>query len=131
MAARGRPSFNTLKNYFSSEPTNFYVAFDLLILAGRESRSEPFDTQRQLLKAMILRRLDEPILDSRNCKQARRTSLRALEINENAFATCAVPSFTSVNLLLGKYWSTPRARPGNTRYGNALWPSVGRRSKSL
>jgi len=57
----GRPSFNTLQNYGSSNVAIFYFAFDLLILAGRDLRSETLDTRRELLKSKVLSKLDEPI----------------------------------------------------------------------
>jgi len=57
----GRPSFNTLENYGSSKVPIFYFAFDLLILAGRDVRSETLDTRRELLRTKILTKLDEPI----------------------------------------------------------------------
>lgn len=57
----GRPSFNTLQNYGSSKVPIFYFAFDLLILAGRDLRSETLDTRRELLWTKILSRLGEPI----------------------------------------------------------------------
>jgi len=57
----GRPSFNTLQNYGSSKVPIFYFAFDLLILAGRDLRSETLDTRRELLRTKILSKLDEPV----------------------------------------------------------------------
>ncbi|HTU48498.1 MAG TPA: non-homologous end-joining DNA ligase [Bryobacteraceae bacterium] len=57
----GRPSFNTLQNYSSSKVPVFYFAFDLLILAGRDLRSETLETRRELLRTKILTKLDEPI----------------------------------------------------------------------
>lgn len=57
----GRPSFNTLQNYGSSKVPIFYFVFDLLILAGRDLRSETLETRRELLKTKILTKLDEPI----------------------------------------------------------------------
>lgn len=57
----GRPSFNTLQNYGSSKVPIFYFVFDLLILAGRDLRSETLDTRRKLLRTRILSKLGEPI----------------------------------------------------------------------
>jgi len=57
----GRPSFNTLQNYGSSKVPIFYFAFDLLILAGQDLRSETLDVRRELLRTKILTKLDEPI----------------------------------------------------------------------
>jgi ATP-dependent DNA ligase len=47
----GRPSFNTLQNYGSSTAPIFYYAFDVLILAGKDVRSEPLETRRELLRS--------------------------------------------------------------------------------
>ena len=57
----GRPSFNRLQNYGSSQVPIFYFVFDVLMLAGRDLRSEPLETRRELLNAKILSKLDEPI----------------------------------------------------------------------
>ena len=57
----GRPSFNTLQNYGSAKVPIFYFAFDLLMLAGRDVRSETLDARRELLRTKILTKLDEPI----------------------------------------------------------------------
>lgn len=57
----GRPSFNTLQNYGSSIVPIFYFAFDLLIFAGRDLRSETLDTRRELLRTKVLSKLGEPI----------------------------------------------------------------------
>src|SRR5215467_8079746 len=37
----GRPSFNMLQNYGSSDLAVFYYVFDVLILSGRDVMSEP------------------------------------------------------------------------------------------
>lgn len=57
----GRPSFNTLQNYGLSKVPVFYFAFDLLIWAGRDLRSETLETRRELLRTKILTKLDDPI----------------------------------------------------------------------
>jgi bifunctional non-homologous end joining protein LigD len=57
----GPPSFNVLQNSgFSSAPI-FYYAFDLLIFAGTNIRSEPLEARRELLRTDILPKLSEPI----------------------------------------------------------------------
>jgi DNA ligase D-like protein (predicted ligase) len=57
----GRPSFNALQNYGSSTAPIFYYTFDVLILAGRDLRSEPLETRRELLQSKVLSKLCEPI----------------------------------------------------------------------
>ncbi len=57
----GRPSFNTLQNYGSSRVPIFYYTFDVVVLAGRDLRSEPLDTRRELLRTKVLPKLGEPI----------------------------------------------------------------------
>jgi DNA ligase D-like protein (predicted ligase) len=57
----GRPSFNLLQNFGSSTVPIFYYVFDLLILGGRDVRSEPLETRREFLKAKVLSKLHEPI----------------------------------------------------------------------
>ena len=56
----------------------------------------------------------------------------SIETNQKvtAASSSAVPSFTSVNLLLARCWSIPRVLPVNMHYGNArsLW--AGRMTKS-
>jgi bifunctional non-homologous end joining protein LigD len=57
----GRPSFNALQNSASSaQPIYFYV-FDLLVLAGRDVRSQPLVARRELLRTEVLPKLIEPI----------------------------------------------------------------------
>jgi ATP-dependent DNA ligase len=57
----GRPSFNLLQNFGSSTVPIFYYVFDLLILGGRDVRSEALETRRELLKTKVLSKLREPI----------------------------------------------------------------------
>jgi DNA ligase D-like protein (predicted ligase) len=57
----GKPSFNALQNYGSSETPVLYYLFDLLVLAGRDLTSEPLERRRALLEEQILPRLEEPI----------------------------------------------------------------------
>ncbi|HSU30568.1 MAG TPA: non-homologous end-joining DNA ligase [Bryobacteraceae bacterium] len=57
----GRPSFNTLQNYGSSQAPIFYYTFDVLILAGRDVTTEPLETRRELLRSRVLPKLHEPI----------------------------------------------------------------------
>jgi ATP-dependent DNA ligase len=56
----GRPSFNTLQNYVAGHPI-FYYAFDLLVLEGRDFRSEPLAKRRELLHSEVLPKMAEPI----------------------------------------------------------------------
>jgi len=57
----GKPSFNALQNYQSTEPTIYFYIFDLLILCGRNVMSEPLDARRVLLEKRVLPRLHDPI----------------------------------------------------------------------
>src|SRR3989440_6407416 len=57
----GRPSFNTLQNYGSATAPIFYYAFDALIIAGRDVRSEPLETRRELLRTKVASKLREPV----------------------------------------------------------------------
>jgi DNA ligase D-like protein (predicted ligase) len=57
----GRPSFNLLQNFGSSTVPIFYYVFDLLILGGRDVRSEALERRRELLRTKVLSKLHEPI----------------------------------------------------------------------
>jgi DNA ligase D-like protein (predicted ligase) len=57
----GRPSFNRLQNYGSSQGPIFYYAFDLLIYSGRDVRPEPLDVRREMLRTKVLAKLQDPI----------------------------------------------------------------------
>jgi DNA ligase D-like protein (predicted ligase) len=59
--ASGKPSFNTLQNYGSSQGPLFYYIFDLLILAGRDVTGEMLADRRALLEKRILPRFEDPI----------------------------------------------------------------------
>ena len=48
--ADGRPSFNALQNYASTETPIVYFVFDVLVLAGRDVRGEPLEARRELLE---------------------------------------------------------------------------------
>jgi DNA ligase D-like protein (predicted ligase) len=56
----GRPSFNALQNYASSSVIQYYV-FDVMILQGRDVRTEPLETRQKLLEQKVLPRLGEPV----------------------------------------------------------------------
>jgi DNA ligase D-like protein (predicted ligase) len=64
MDESGRPSFNALQNYGSSEVAIFYYVFDVLMLAGRNVMSEPLSARRDLLLQRVLPELGEPIRHS-------------------------------------------------------------------
>jgi DNA ligase D-like protein (predicted ligase) len=61
MDESGKPSFNILQNYGSSEGPLCYYAFDLLVLKGRNLMGETLTTRRALLEKEVLPRLDDPI----------------------------------------------------------------------
>jgi DNA ligase D-like protein (predicted ligase) len=57
----GRPSFNLLQNYATSEYTLVFYAFDVPILAGKILMREPLKVRRELLRTQVTRTLSEPI----------------------------------------------------------------------
>jgi DNA ligase D-like protein (predicted ligase) len=57
----GRPSFNALQNYGTSDVPIFYYVFDVLVLSGQDLRSEPLAKRRDLLRRQILPKLNDPI----------------------------------------------------------------------
>lgn len=58
---QGRPSFNVLQNYGSSQrPVVFYV-FDTLVLQGKDVMSEPLEHRQALLEKKVLPKLKEPV----------------------------------------------------------------------
>ncbi len=59
--ASGRPSFNTLQNYSSAVAPICYYVFDVLVLRGRNLKNEPLEVRRDLLRAKVLPKLQEPI----------------------------------------------------------------------
>jgi len=59
--ASGRPSFNTLQNSKSGSASVFYYVFDVLVLAGRMLIRKPLDVRREVLRAKVLPKLDEPV----------------------------------------------------------------------
>jgi hypothetical protein len=59
----GRPSFNVLHNYGSSQPPVLFYVFDVLVLNGTDVRRERLDARRKLL-ANLLRKLKDPIRES-------------------------------------------------------------------
>jgi ATP-dependent DNA ligase len=60
----GRPSFNALQNYASSQTPILYYVFDVIILAGQDVSAEPLKRRRELLQSRVLTRLNEPIRES-------------------------------------------------------------------
>jgi bifunctional non-homologous end joining protein LigD len=57
----GRPSFNALQNSNGSPTPIVYYVFDVMVLAGRDVRSEPLTTRRALLEEKVLPTLSEPV----------------------------------------------------------------------
>jgi bifunctional non-homologous end joining protein LigD len=53
----GKPSFNALQNYGSSQTPLIFYLFDVPVLAGRDLRAEKLERRRQLLEEKILPRL--------------------------------------------------------------------------
>jgi ATP-dependent DNA ligase len=87
----GRPSFNTLQNYAAGHPI-FYYAFDLLILEGRDLRSNPLSERRELLRSEALSKLEEPIrysptLDGRLAILSNRCGSRSSRVSSRSGPT--------------------------------------------
>jgi ATP-dependent DNA ligase len=57
----GKPSFNLLQNYGSSQAEIFFYIFDVLVLAGRDVMREPLAARRTLVEKRILPKLRGPI----------------------------------------------------------------------
>jgi bifunctional non-homologous end joining protein LigD len=57
----GRPSFNVLQNYGSSNSAIIYYVFDVMLLAGKDVMGEPLESRRALLESKVLPKLTEPI----------------------------------------------------------------------
>jgi DNA ligase D-like protein (predicted ligase) len=57
----GKPSFNTLQNYGSSDASVYYYIFDMLVLNGRDVTGEPLIARRKLIEKHILPKLSDPI----------------------------------------------------------------------
>jgi DNA ligase D-like protein (predicted ligase) len=57
----GRPSFNVLQNFASSNVPIIYYVFDLLVLSGRDLMNEPLTERRALLEKKVLPKLREPV----------------------------------------------------------------------
>jgi|SRR5215469_1957419 len=66
----GRPSFNLLQNYGSSNLPVVYYVFDVLVLSGQDVMSEPLAKRRELLRTNVLPKLKEPIRESLEFKAA-------------------------------------------------------------
>jgi len=60
----GRPSFNSLQNFGSPKTPIVYYVFDLLVLGGRDIRSESLAVRRELLQEHVLPELSEPVRES-------------------------------------------------------------------
>ena len=56
----GRPSFNALPNYGKSNVPIFYYLFDVLVLSGKDLRSEPLEKRRDLLRRQLLPKTEGP-----------------------------------------------------------------------
>ena len=57
----GRPSFNILQNYGSSQAPILYYVFDLLVIGGMNVMSETLNARRALLEKRILPNLADPV----------------------------------------------------------------------
>jgi DNA ligase D-like protein (predicted ligase) len=57
----GRPSFNLLQNYGSSNVPIVYYIFDVLVFTGTEVMGQTWESRRELLEVEVLPRLAEPL----------------------------------------------------------------------
>src|SRR5258708_274366 len=57
----GKPSFNTLQNYGSSQAPVYFYVFDVLVLNGRDVKGEPLIARRKLIEKHIRPELKDPI----------------------------------------------------------------------
>ena len=57
----GRPSFSALQNHGPSSPPIVYYVFDVIVLEGRDVKSETLDARRDLLERAIVPTLAEPV----------------------------------------------------------------------
>jgi bifunctional non-homologous end joining protein LigD len=56
----GRPSFNALQNHSPSTPVLFYV-FDVMVLAGKDLKTEPLEARRALLEKKVVPVMSDPV----------------------------------------------------------------------
>src|SRR5262249_42868431 len=56
----GRPSFNALQNQAGSTPVLFYV-FDVMVLSGRDVKTETLEVRRELLEQKVVPNLTDPV----------------------------------------------------------------------
>src|SRR5437762_8527893 len=61
LADDGRPSFNELQNYSSPKVPIIYYVFDVMVLAGRDVKTQTLEARRELLKRNVLPKLTEPV----------------------------------------------------------------------
>jgi len=59
----GRPSFNVLQNYGSAKAPVFFYVFDVMVLAGKDVRSDSLSKRRELLAKLMLK-LKDPVRES-------------------------------------------------------------------
>jgi ATP-dependent DNA ligase len=57
----GRPSVNALQNYASPNTPILYFVFDVMVLAGRDVKSESLESRRKLLERRIVPKLIDPV----------------------------------------------------------------------
>ena len=74
----GRPSFNLLQNYATSEYTLVFYAFDMPILAGKNLNREPLKVRRELLRTKVMPTLAEPIRLSETLHASARDLIHAV-----------------------------------------------------
>ena len=61
LADDGRPSFNALQNFDSSESAILYFVFDVMLFQGHDVTKETLDARRELMERRIVTHLTEPV----------------------------------------------------------------------
>jgi DNA ligase D-like protein (predicted ligase) len=74
----GRPSFNLLQNYTSSDYTLVFFAFDLLMLTGKDLLRERLKGRRWLLRTKVMPRFGESIRFSETLRSSPADLVRAV-----------------------------------------------------
>ncbi len=76
----GRPSFNALQNFSQDVPIVYYV-FDVMVLAGRDVKTEPLNARRALLEKQVVPTLDEPVLYSGELQASLRDLVHSVKVH--------------------------------------------------
>ena len=75
----GKPSFNALQNYGSSQTPLLYYVFDVLVLAGKDVMGEPLAKRRELMKSGFCPRSLSRSGIHRSCRQVFQTLIQSVK----------------------------------------------------